>query len=157
MKIGIGANRRIIVGKKKDADKSGIDTKITGIARSSSTVGSKISSYPLLETALSVMVMIGMIDQFGSIRTMIGVLMGRLGERPRFMIGWGADSVCMVGWVSESVISPETKRILKRWRMHEFPMSSYFAEMLILIEWNQEKIVANRLDNHNSLHGVQRD
>jgi len=29
MKIGIGANRKIIVGKKKDADKSGIGIKIT--------------------------------------------------------------------------------------------------------------------------------
>ena len=67
MKIGIGANRRVDVGKKKDAGKSGIGTKITGIARSSSTVGSKISSYPLLETALSAMAMIGMIDQIGII------------------------------------------------------------------------------------------
>ena len=71
MKIGIGTNRRIVVGKKKDADKSGIDTKITGTSRSSSTVGRKISSYLLLEIALSVTVMIGMIDQIGSIRTMI--------------------------------------------------------------------------------------
>ena len=89
MKIGIGANRRIVVGKKKDADKSGIGIKIIGTAHSSSTVGSKTSSYPLLETALSAMVMIGMIDQIGSIRTMIGVLMDRLGEGLQFMIGWG--------------------------------------------------------------------
>ena len=82
MKIGIGANRRIVVGKKNDADKSGIGTKITRTARYSSTVGSKISSYPLLETALSVMVMIDMIDQIDSIRTMIDVLMDRLGEGP---------------------------------------------------------------------------
>jgi len=82
VKIGIGANRRIVVGKKKGADKSVIGTKITRIVRSSSTVGSKISSYPLLETALSAMAMIGMIDQIGIIRTMIGVLMGRLEEEP---------------------------------------------------------------------------
>ena len=86
MKIGIGANRRIVVGKKKDADKSGVGTKITGTAHSSSIVGSKTSSYPLLETALSVTVIIGMVDQNGSIRTMIGVLMGRLREGPQFMI-----------------------------------------------------------------------
>jgi len=157
VKIGISANRRIIVGKKKDANKSGINIRITGTARFSSTVGSKTSSYPLLETALSAMAMIDMIDQIGSIRTMIGVLMDRLGEGPQFMIGWGADSVCMTGWVSVSGIFLETKRSLRRWRMHRFPMSSYFAEMLILIEWNQGKIVASRLDNHNFLHSVQRD
>jgi len=90
------------------------------------------------------MAMIGMIDQIGSIRTMIGVLMGRLGEEPRFMIGWGAGSVCMTGLVTVSGTFPETKRSLRRWRMHEFLMSSYFAEMLILIEWNQRKIIASR-------------
>jgi len=72
MKIGISANRKIIVGKKKDADKSEIGIKMTRTARSSSTVGSKTSSYQLLETALSAMAIIGMIDQIGSIRTMIG-------------------------------------------------------------------------------------
>ena len=136
MKIGIDANRRIDVGKKKDADKSGIGIKITGIACSSSIVGSKTSSYQLSETALSVMAIIGMIDQIGSTRTMIGVLMGQLEEGPQFMIGWGAKSVCMTGLVSMSVIFPGTKKSLKRWQMHEFPKSSYFAEMLILIGWN---------------------
>ena len=62
--------------KKKDTDKSGISIKITGIARSSSTVGSKTSSYQLPEIDLSAMAIIGMIDQIGSTRTMIGVLMG---------------------------------------------------------------------------------
>jgi len=71
VKIGIGASRRIDVGKKKDADRSGIGIKITGIARSSSTVGSKTSSYQLSETALSAMAIIGMIDQISSTRTMI--------------------------------------------------------------------------------------
>jgi len=79
------------------------------------------------------MAMIGMIDRIGSIRAMIGVLMGRLEEGLQFMISWGAGSVCMTGWVSVSVIFPETKRNLKRWRMHECPMSSYFAGMPILI------------------------
>ena len=144
MKIGIDANRRIVVEKKKDADKSGIGIKITGIVHFLSTVGSKTSSYQLLETALNAMAMIGMIDQIGSVRTMIGVLMGRLGEEPQFMIGWGADLVCMTGLVTVSDIFPETKRSLRRWQMHEFPMSSYSAEMLILIEWSQGKIVANR-------------
>jgi len=87
VKIGISANRRIVVGKKKDADKSGIDIKITGTARSSSTVGSKTSSYQLLENSLSAMAIIGMIGRIDSIRTMIDVLMGRLEEGPQFMIG----------------------------------------------------------------------
>jgi len=87
VRIGIDANRRIVAGKKKDTDKSGIGIKITRIVHSSSTVGSKTSSYQLLETALSAMAIIGMIDQIGSTRTMIGILMGRLEEGPRFMIG----------------------------------------------------------------------
>jgi len=133
VRIGIGASRRIISGRKKDADKNGIDTEITGITHFSSTVGSKTLSYPLLETALSAMATIGMIDLIGSIRMMIGVLMGRLGEEPQFMIGWGADSACMTDLVNMSDIFPETKRSLRKWRMHVFPMSSYIAEMLILI------------------------
>jgi len=72
VKIGIGASRRIIVGKKKDADRSGIGIKIIGIARSLSTVGSRVSNCPLSETVLSAMVMIGMIDLIGSIKTMTG-------------------------------------------------------------------------------------
>ena len=87
MKIGIGANRKVVAEKKKDADKSGIGIKITGIIHSSSTIGSKTSSCQLLETALSAMAMIGMIDLIGSTRTMIGILMGRLEEGPQFMIG----------------------------------------------------------------------
>jgi len=80
MKIGIGANKRIVVRKRKDADKSGIGIKIIGTARSFSTVGNKTSNFPMLETALSAMIMIGMIDLIGSIKTMIGDLMGQLGE-----------------------------------------------------------------------------
>jgi len=87
VKIGIGANRRIIVGKKKDADKNGIGIRIIGTARSLSIAGSRSSNCPLLETALSAMVMIGMIDLIGSIKTMIGDLMSRLGGELRFMIG----------------------------------------------------------------------
>jgi len=144
VRIGIVANRKIIVGKKKDADKSRIGIKIIGIAHSSSTVGSKTSNYQLLETTLNAMVIMGMIDQIGDIKMMIGVLVGRLGEEHQFMIGWGADSVCMTGLVSVSAIFLETKRNLRRCRMHEFPMSSYFAGMLILIRWNQGKAIVNR-------------
>jgi len=45
MRIGIGASRKIIVRKKKDADKSGIGIGITGIVRSSSIAGRRISSF----------------------------------------------------------------------------------------------------------------
>jgi len=65
------------------------------------------------------MAITGMIDQIGRIRTMIGVLMGRLGEEPQFMIGWGADSACMPELVIVSGIFPETKKSLKKWRMQE--------------------------------------
>ena len=144
MKIGIVASRKIVAGERKDADKSRIGIKIIGTVRSSSTVGSKTSNYQLLETTLSVMVIIGMIDQIGDTRTMIGVLTGRLEEGHQSTIDWGADSVCMIGLVNVSAILPEAKRILRRWRMHEFLMRSYFVEMLILIGWNQGKIVINR-------------
>jgi len=80
-----------------------------------SIVGSKTSNYPLLGIALSAMVMIGMIDLIGSIKMMIGDLMGRLGGELQFMIGWGVGSVCMTGLVTMSGIFPEIKRSLKRW------------------------------------------
>jgi len=144
VRIGIGANRKIVVGKKKDVDKIGIGKKIIGIAHSSFTVGSKTSSYQLLETALSAMAIIDMIDQIGSIRTVIDVLVGQLEEGDQFMIDWGADSVCTIGLVSVLAIFQETKRSLRRWRMHEFPMSSYYVGMLILIRWNQGRVVASR-------------
>jgi hypothetical protein len=89
MKISIGANKKIIVGRKKGADKSGIGIKITGTAHSLSIVGNKTLNCPLLEIALNAMVMIGMIDLIDSIRLMIGDLMGRLGGELQFMIGWG--------------------------------------------------------------------
>jgi len=117
VKIGIGANRRITIGKKKDADKNGISIKIIGTARSLSIAGSKTLNYPLLEIALNAMVMIGMIDLIGSIRTMIGNLMSRLGGEPQFMIGWGADSVCMIDLVTALNTFLGTKKSLRRWQM----------------------------------------
>jgi len=86
---GIGASKRNIIGKKKDADKSGIGIGITGIVCSSSIVGRKISSFLLSGTARNVMAMIGMTDQIGSIRTMTAGLMGRLGGERQSIIGWG--------------------------------------------------------------------
>jgi len=150
VKIGIGVNKKIIVRKKRGADRSAIAIKITGTAHSLSIVGSETLNCPLLGIALNAMVMIGMID-------LIGGLTGRLGGEHQFMIGWGADSVCMTGLVIVSDIFPGTKRSLKRWPMHEFPMNSYFAGMLIPIEWSQGKLVAHRQDNHNFLRGVQKD
>jgi len=87
VKIGIVGSRKIIAEKKKDADKSGIGIKIIGIARSSSTVGSKTSNYQILETALSAMVIIGMIDQIDDIKMIIDALVGRLKEEHQFTIG----------------------------------------------------------------------
>jgi len=84
-----------------------------------------------------------MIDQIGDIKTMIGILMGRLEEGRLLTIGWGAGSMCVTGLVNLSAIFAETKRNLKRWQMDGFPMSLYFAKMLILIRWNQGKIVIN--------------
>ena len=43
------------------------------------------------------------------------------------MIGWGADSVYTIGLVIVFNIFLGIKKSLKRWQMHEFPMSSYFA------------------------------
>jgi len=45
VKTDIGTSERIIIGKRKDADRSGIDTGITGIVRSSSIAGKGISSF----------------------------------------------------------------------------------------------------------------
>jgi len=157
VKIGIGINKKIIVGKKRGADRSGIGIKITGTTHSLSIVGSKTLNCPLLGIALNAMVMIGMIDLIGSIRMMIGDLTGRLGGEHQFMIGWGTDSMCVTDLVTVSDIFPGTKRSLKRWPMHEFPMNSYFAGMLIPIEWSQGKLVTHRQDNHNFLRGDQRD
>jgi len=142
VKIGICASRRIIIGRKKDADRSGIGTGITGIARSSSIAGSRTLNCPLLEIALNAMVMIGMIDLIGSIGMIIGDLVGRFGGERQFMIAWGVDSVCTIGLVIVSSIFLGTKKNLRRWPMHEFPMSSYFAEVPIPIKWSQGKVVA---------------
>ena len=134
MKIGIGVNRRIVAKKRTNVDRSGIGIKITGIAHSLFIAGSKTLNCPLLETAPNAMVMICMIDLIGSIKTMIGDLMDQSGEELQFMISWGVGSVCTTDLVIVSDIFPVTKRSLKRWLMHEFPMSSYFVGMLIPVE-----------------------
>jgi len=103
------------------------------------------------------MVMIGTIDRIGSIRAMTADLMDRLGGELQCMIGSGTDSVYTIGLVIMLNIFLGIKRSLKRWQMLEFPMSSYFAGMLILIEWSQGKVIDHRQGSHNFLHGVQRD
>jgi len=113
--------------REEDTDRSGIGTEITGTTRSLSIAGSRTSSYPLLEIALSAMVMIGMTDPIGAITMMNGGLMGRLGGERQFMIGCGADSVYTIGLVIVLNIFPGTKKSLKKWPMHEFPMNSYFV------------------------------
>jgi len=144
VRIGIGASKKTIIGKKKDADRNGIGIGITRIVCSSFIVGRKISSFLLSETARNAMVMIGMIDQIGNIRTITAGLTGRLGEERRFMIGWGAGSACMIGLVTVLNIFPGTRKNLKKWLIHGFPMSSYFAGMPIPTGWNQGTIVAHR-------------
>jgi len=90
VRTDISASKRIVVGKRKDADRSGIGIGITRIARSSSIAGRRIPSFPLSEIALSAKVMIGTTGPIDTIVIMIGVSMGRLeGEHPS-MIGWGA-------------------------------------------------------------------
>jgi hypothetical protein len=89
VKIDIATSKRIVTERKKGANESGIDIKIIGIAHFSSTVGSRISNYELSETALNAMVIIGMIDQIGTMRTMINNSMGRLEGGCQFMINWG--------------------------------------------------------------------
>jgi len=156
VRIGIGVSKKTIIGRKKDADRSGIGTRITGTAHSLSIAGSRTTSYLLLEIAENAMLMISMTDPIGAIKMMIGDLMGRLGGEHPFMIGWGAGSVCKIGLVIVLNIFPGTKKSLKRWLMHGFPMSSYFAEMLILIGWSQGNIIAHRQCSHHFPHGVQR-
>jgi len=156
VRIGIGASKKTIVGKKKDADRSGIDTMITGTALSLSIAGSRTLNYPMLGTALNVMVMIGMTDSIGAITLIIGDLMDRLGGERQFMIGWGADSVYTIGLVIVLNIFLGTRKSLKKWPMHEFPMNSYFVETLILIRWSQGKVVAHRQGSRHFPHGVQR-
>jgi len=156
VKIGTGASKRIIVGKRKDAGKNGIGTGITGIAHSSFIAGKRISSFLLLEIALNATVMIGMIDPIGAITTTIGDLMGRSEEGRRFTIGWGAGSACTTGSVIVVTIFPGIRKSSKKWLMHGFPMSSYFAGMPIRIEWSRGKIVAQQQGSSSFLHGVQR-
>jgi len=143
VRIGIVASKKIII-RKKDADRSGINIGIIGIVHSLYIVGSKILSFLLSETALNAMVLIGMTDRIGSIRTMTADLMGRLGGELQYMIDWGAGSVCMIDLVIVLNIFLGTEKNLTKWLMHEFPMSSYFVGMPILIGWSQRKIVAHR-------------
>jgi len=144
VRTGIGAGRKNTIGKKKDADKSGFGTGITGIVRSSSIAGRKISSFLLSEIVLFATVMIGMTDPIGAITIMIADLMGRLGEEHPFMIGWGAGSAYMTGSVIVLNIFPGTRKNLKRWLLLEFLISLYFAGMPILIGWSQGRIIAHR-------------
>jgi len=144
VKIGIGASKRIIVGNRKDADRSGIGIWTTGIARSSFIVGRKISNSPLSEIVPSATVMTGMTGPIGTIVIMIDDLIGRLGGEHPFMIGWGADSVCTIDLGIVLNIFPGSRKNSKRWPMHGLPMSSSSAEMPILTKWGQEKIASHQ-------------
>ena len=56
----------------------------------------------------------------------------------------GAGSVCTTGLAIVFSIFPGTRKNLKRWLMHGFPMSSFSAGTPILIEWSQENIIVHR-------------
>jgi len=144
VRIGIGASKRTIVGKKKDTGRSGIGIGITGIVRSLSIVGRKISSFLRLEIVRSTTVMTGMTDPIGAITIMIADLMGRSGEEHPSMIDWGAGSVCTIHSAIVFNIFQGTMKKLKRWLMRGFPMSSFSAGTPILIGWSQGKIIIHR-------------
>jgi len=133
VKIGTSVSKRIIIGKRKHADKNGIGIGITGIARSSFIVGRKTSNFPLSEIVPSATVMTGMRGPIGTTATMIGDITGRSEEERPFTIGWGAGSACTIGLAIVFNIFPGTRKNLKKWLMLGFPMSSYFAGMSILI------------------------
>jgi len=99
---------------RKGVDKNGIGTGIIGIARSLFIAGKEISSCQLFRIILNGMVIVGMIGQIRGIKMMIDASMDRLGEECQFTIGWGADSVCMIGLVNVSVLSPEILKNLKK-------------------------------------------
>jgi len=133
VRTGIGADRKNTIGKRKDADKSGIGTEIIGIVRSSSIAGRRISSFQQSEIVLSATVMIGTTDPIGAITTVIDDLMGRLGGEHPFMIGWGVGSVCTTGLAIVFNIFLGTRKNSKRWLMRGFLMSSFSVGTLILI------------------------
>jgi len=99
------------------------------------------------------MVMIGMIGPIGVIMMTIGDLTGRSEEGHQFMIGWGAGSVCTIGLAIVSNILLGIRKSSRRWLMHEFPMSSYFAGTLIRIGWSRERIDAQQ----KGREGVRKD
>jgi len=103
------------------------------------------------------MVMIDTISQINDSRTTIDVLVDRSEGEWRSMIDWGAGLACMIGLVSVLVVFQETKRSLKRWQMHGFPMSLYFVGMLILNGWNQGKFAISQCRRHSFPNGVEKD
>jgi len=100
--------------------------------------------------------MISMTDPIGAITMIIGDSMGRLGRGRQFMIGWGAGSVCLTGLVIVLDIFLGIGKSLKKWLMHEFPMSSYFAGTPIHIGWSQGNIIVHRQGGHHFPRGVKR-
>jgi len=60
----------------------------------------------------------------------------------------------MIGLVTMSALFPGIRKNLKRWQMHGFPMSFYFAEMLTFIGWNQRKFAISQYGGQNFLDGV---
>jgi len=156
VKIGIADSKRIDAKKKKGAGKSGIHIELIGIARSLFIAGNKTSSCRLYEIVLSAMATIGMISQINGSKTMISVSLDRSEGECKSMIGWGAGSVCMIDLVNVLVIFQETKRNLKKWQKHGFPMNLYSVEMLILIGWSQGRLAINHCEGHSFSNGAKK-
>jgi len=144
----------IDISKKRGVRKNGIDIKIIGIARSLSTVWNEVSNCRLLKTVLSVMVSVGTIGQIRDSRSITDVLMGRLGEERKFMIGWGAGLMCMKDLVDASVTFQGIKKNSRRWQMHESPMNSYSLEIATSIVGNQNKFATNQFGRQSFPDGV---
>jgi len=60
----------------------------------------------------------------------------------------------MTGLVNVLVIFQGTKKSLKKWEMHGYPMNLFSTGMLILIGWNQGRCAINQCGRHNFPSGV---
>jgi len=147
VRIGIG------ISKRKGSEKNVIGIRITGIARSSFIVGSKITNYRLSEVFLSAMVIIGMIGQIDYFRTMIDEpIRGRMSVHDRL----GAGLACMISLVNVLVIFQGIKKSLKKWQMYGFQMNLYFVGMLILIGWSQGRFSISQCKRQSFPNGAQK-
>jgi hypothetical protein len=118
-KISIAVSKRIDAERNKDADKSGIGTKITEIAPSLFTVGKKNIKLPTVRDCPEC----NGYNRYdrpdrrfqNDDRRFNEPIRGKMSVHDRL---GGADLVCMTGLVNVLVIFQETKKSLKKWQMH---------------------------------------